>query len=575
MRWMQRGGRSGLSGVHTAGILLLLGPLVVLGQNQIEAPAGTASEGALQAGAPLESDTLHTLRSFVELRNELLQDIKEATEQIAAAQSDAEKLAVNQQLEKLEADLRLVRRNFENIAAGVDISVLRAEQAEEFNFQKELFGLLKPALDEMRDMTSHVRQKSELRESIADFEQRLPVVEQALANVERLLAHSDHAAVTQALELTAEDWRQQQALMRSELQAARLRLDKLVASEVSLTEASRSYLKSFFQKRGLYLAEALLVVLGVLFLSRLSLSAMQRFVPGFRRVHRSFRIRLAELIHRIVTLLLVIIGPMFVFYIVEDWVLFSLGILLLLGIAWTLRQTLPRYVKQIQLFLNIGSVREGERVFLDGLPWKVQQINVFSTLVNPTAELTQRVPIDGLVDLKSRRAAHDEPWFPCRKGDWVILNDGVRGKVVAISPEMVQLVERGGAQLTYQTDAFLAASPRNLATNFRVKETIGISYGLQSDSTSRIPETLFAYIQHRIEQEGYAEKLLNLRVEFERANTSSLDLVVIADFTGELGDLYNRLRRAIQRWCVDACTEHGWEIPFPQLTLHGEVATSS
>jgi hypothetical protein len=208
---------------------------------------------------------------------------------------------------------------------------------------------------------------------------------------------------------------------------------------------------------------------------------------------------------------------------------------------------------------------------MDGLPWQVRQINVFCTLVNPVAELTQRVPINELVDMKSRPSRHDEPWFPCKKGDWVILSDGVRGKVIGISPELVQLVERGGAQLTYQTGDFLAKSPRNLATNFRVKEIIGISYKLQSESTGSIPKLLQDYIQRRVEEEGLGDKLLNLRVEFAQANNSSLDLAVIADFKGELGDLYNRLRRAIQRWCVDACTEHGWEIPFPQMTLHGAV----
>jgi hypothetical protein len=126
--------------------------------------------------------------------------------------------------------------------------------------------------------------------------------------------------------------------------------------------------------------------------------------------------------------------------------------------------------------------------------------------------------------------------------------------------------------LTYQTGDFLAKSPRNLATNFRIKETIGISYGLQKESTTSIPETLHGYITRRAEQEGYGDQLLSLRVEFALANSSSLDLAVIADFEGELGDLYNRLRRAIQRWCVDACTENGWEIPFQQLTLHGAVA---
>ena len=74
----------------------------------------------------------------------------------------------------------------------------------------------------------------------------------------------------------------------------------------------------------------------------------------------------------------------------------------------------------------------------------------------------------------------------------------------------------------------------------------------------------------RLEEEGYSKDLLNLRVEFEYANASSLDLVVIADFKGD-----NRLRRAIQRWCVDACTENGWEIPFTQIALHNHSTTTN
>ena len=127
---------------------------------------------------------------------------------------------------------------------------------------------------------------------------------------------------------------------------------------------------------------------------------------------------------------------------------------------------------------------------------------------------------------------------------------------------------RGGARRTYVTADFLGLSPLNLSRNFRLKETIGISYNLQRESVSSIPELLRSHVEKRAAEEGYGEQLLNLRVEFERANTSSLDLVVIADFHGDLADLYNRLRRAIQRWCVEACNEYHWEIPFTQLTLH-------
>jgi len=565
IRWATA--RRRLTGVW-AGVFLFFVPMI---GHTLTDPAAAVTTAAETTAA---TDTLSTLVSFVKLRNELLQDIKALNKQIDSAQSEAEKAKLRQELEKLESDLRTTTRNLENIAAGVDISRLRTEKQEEFNFQKEIFALLKPALDEMKEMTSHVRQKSDLREKIVYYEERLPVIERALANVGRLQKQSKDESLKKSLKSTAGIWRKQQAFMQSELQAARLELDKLEAAETSISEASQSYLKSFFQKRGLYLTEALLLAVAILLLSRLSYTAMQRYIPGFKKKHRSFRVRLVELVHRVFTALMVILGPMIVFYLVEDWVLFSLGILLLLGIVLTLRHTLPRYWHQVQLFLNIGSVREGERIMMDGLPWRVERINIYCTFSNPMADISQRLPLADLVDLKSRPAKPDEPWFPCQKGDWVILSDGVRGKVIGISNELVQLVERGGAQLTYQTSDFLANSPRNLATNFRIKETLGISYSLQKESTTRIPEILHRYIRQRAEQEGYGEQLLNLRVEFAQAGNSSLDLAVIADFKGELGDLYNRLRGAIQRWCVDACSEYGWEIPFPQMTLHGALAST-
>jgi hypothetical protein len=394
-----------------------------------------------------------------------------------------------------------------------------------------------------------------------------------VSSIINLYEKSNNKAVKNDLKALLDTWEKQLTFMQSELQAAELQLDKLLSNESSFTESSGTYLKSFFQKRGLYLFQALLVVIAILVISRLTYAAMTRFIPGYKREHRSFRIRLLDLFHRLLTVILAIAGPMIVFYVVEDWVLFSIGILLLIGIGWTLRQALPRYWKQIQLFLNVGSVREGERLYLDGLPWRVQQINIFSTLENPAANLKQRVPLDDLIDLKSRPVRKDEPWFPCRKGDWVILSDGIRGMVTGISQEMVQLIQRGGAHCTYLMSDFLGHSPKNLAPNFRLKETIGITYDLQAESTSTIPGILEAHVIKRLDEEGYGSSLLNLRVEFERANTSSLDIVVIADFKGDQGHFYNRLRRAIQRYCVEACTLNNWEIPFQQVTLHNAAGS--
>ena len=519
-------------------------------------------------------ETINTLHSLIKLQAELKRDIHNLGQKLAATETEAEKHDIQAQLDKLEVDLQTTSRNLREIGAGADIASLRAVEETEFSLQQELFALIKPALKEMKDMTSHVRQKSELKDKIAYYHEKQPVAEVAVANIMGLIATNEDESLERYLESMLVEWRKQLTVIQSELQSAELQLEKLESSEASLADASQSYLKSFFQKRGLYLAQAILVVIAVLLLSRLSYKAMVKLIPGYRKEHRSFRLRLLDLVHRMITVLLAIMGPMVVFYLVEDWVLFSLGILLLLGIGLTLRNALPRYWQQIQLFLNVGTVREGERIELDGLPWRVREINIFSQLENPTAELSQRVRIDDLVELKSRPVKRDDPWFPCKKDDWVMLSDGMRGKATGISQELVELIERGGAHRTYQTADFLALSPINLSRSFRLKETIGISYKLQRESVADIPDILKGHVEQRAADEGYADKLHNLRVEFEKANTSSLDIVVIADFDGALADLHGRLRRAMQRWCVEACNEYGWEIPFTQLTLHQAEATN-
>jgi hypothetical protein len=137
------------------------------------------------------------------------------------------------------------------------------------------------------------------------------------------------------------------------------------------------------------------------------------------------------------------------------------------------------------------------------------------------------------------------------------------------------LIQRGGARCTYTLSNFLDASPQNLSLNFRVKERLGISYSNQKTVTTEAPTLLKDYLSERLMADGYGEVLLNLNVEFEKANDSSLDLVIIADFKGESADIYNRLRRAIQRYCVDAATKFNWEIPFPQVTFHNPATVEA
>ena len=509
-----------------------------------------------------------TLISLSEVRIGLRFEINELNNEIKDSNSKVEVNALNQELEKLEKQLMDIRLNFEEIATGTDVKILNGRQTKKFSLEKDLLSLVEPIIKEMKDMTAKVRDKSELRDKIKYYQTALPNAQSATEHIEGLLQESRDESLKVNLSKLSRKWQRQVSHLSSSLRASELQLRKIEQEEVSFSEAFQSNLKDFFKKRGLYLAEGLVVLGIILLLSRLFYRLLRHSVSGYQAVHLSFRIRLLDLAYRVVTVLLVIAGPMMVFYIMEDWVLFSLGLLILLSMAWTIRKTFPTLWLQGRLLLNIGNVREGERVFYQGLPWRVKKLNLFSTLENPRANLALRLPIEAMLPLISRPAHASEPWFPCHKEDWVMLSDGVRGKVVGISLEMIELVQRGGAHITYLTQDFLNLSPVNLSQNFRIKETFGISYDLQALSTTDILQTLTAYIQQQIEQEKLADMLLSLRVEFEKAGESALELVVIADFKGEQAPLYNRMRRAIQRWCVDACQINHWDIPFPQMQLH-------
>ena len=83
-------------------------------------PVSAQIDADTGAGASVASrDTLSTLESFVNLKNDLQQDIRALNKQVDAAQSIAEKNELRQQLGNLKAELRTTTGHFREIAAGV------------------------------------------------------------------------------------------------------------------------------------------------------------------------------------------------------------------------------------------------------------------------------------------------------------------------------------------------------------------------------------------------------------------------------------------------------------------------
>ena len=158
--------------------------------------------------------------------------------------------------------------------------------------------------------------------------------------------------------------------------------------------------------------------------------------------------------------------------------------------------------------------------------------------------------------------------FPCREGDGVLLNDDTRGQVVLQTPEVVQLDAPGSALITYPTEQFLDANPRNLSQGFRLSITFGIDYAHQAACTKEIPEIMKQKLAEGLIETVSEEELKCLLVEFKEAGASSLDYMVFAELAGSAAPRYAALKRAMFRILVDASNENGWVIPFTQLTVH-------
>jgi len=516
----------------------------------------------------INENSIKMLLSIIDLKKDLGKRIAEKKVALKKSKSDAEKANLAEEMDKLDKQLAQANLDFERMATGIDISLFDEKEDLPFNWKDEIVSLMKPGIMELKRLTVKARYKTQLQEELFSHQSLHPVSKQASENLNNLISKIKDPVAKKSLKSLVPEWESVESQIGNRMEIIQMELDKMEAEEKSLIESSKELVKSFFRTRGLYLIIAIVTCTGLILFLKLLYLALVKVLPGYSAQYRPFHIRAVDLVFKVLTLILSLVALVLVFYIFDDWVLLSLSVILLLGFGWAAKNTLPKYWAQSRLMLNIGAVREGERINLNGIPWLVKDINMFSKLENPDLGIKLRVPIEELIDKSSREFDKNEPWFPCRKNDWVFLADGTRGCVVSLSHEMVEMVLRGGSQKIYQTQDFLSLSPLNLSVNFRLKTLFGISYDLQPLSTSTVLETLDNYLRKRIADEGYEDNLLNLRVEFAHAGGSSLDLVVISDFNGEMASLYNRLGRAIQRWCVDACTENNWEIPFPQLSVH-------
>jgi hypothetical protein len=252
---------------------------------------------------------------------------------------------------------------------------------------------------------------------------------------------------------------------------------------------------------------------------------------------------------------------MTVLYSIGDWLLLGLSLVALVALLLAAKNGLPRYYSQARLLLNLGEVREGERVVINGLPWQVRSLNLVSELVNPSLQHgALRIPIAGITGLSSRPYEIGEVWFPCKEGDWVQLADGTFGKAVAVTSEFVQVVQLGGAHKTYTASAFLGQNAVNFTGGFRVTAIVKVHPDHRELVTETIPPMLHEGILEGLLTLVEHQQIKSLKVEFRAVIPNALEFDVVADFDGQVAEKLPTLQRALQQYALATCNAQGWKL---------------
>jgi predicted nucleic acid-binding Zn-ribbon protein len=329
-------------------------------------PAQTASEKNNDKASKPDiekdqyKDSIRMLMSIIDLKKNLETRIKEKKVALKKSTSDAEQVDLKDELEKLDRQLSQANSDFERTATGIDISLFDEKEDVPFNWKDELISLIKPGIVELKHLTVKARYKSQLQEELASYQNLHPMSKQAFENLNNMISKTKDKIVKKSLKRLVPEWKSVESQISNRMEIIQMELDKIETEKESLMEAMQQSVKNFFKTRGLFLIIAIIACAGLVMLLRLLYLTLMKVLPDYSTQYRPFHIRVIDLLFKIVTLILSLIILVLVFYIFEDWVLLSLSLIVLLGLGWTVKSTLPKYWAQSRLMLNIGAVREGE-----------------------------------------------------------------------------------------------------------------------------------------------------------------------------------------------------------------------
>ncbi len=519
-----------------------------------------------------EDDTPPTIEQQLKT---ILLTIKEKETLISRAQKQLkdtsdEQLAqqINQQIRNDEDIIKGMRERFVHLSAGGRaIFTEKKNVSDSINWKEDLTAIFLPLIERLKEISERPKKIESLQQDIAYWQERKIELSQAINFIQTTQNTTKDKAVLSRLKVLSDRAKTRHDSAEQQLLILNNKLDD-IRSDKSLLWENVSQLLISFASSILYYLVIALILSYVAFQIIVLIAKLPKLLIDKRQPRRYvFAERTINLIKNTVGFIVATTVYLTVLYASGQWVLLVLSLFVIAGFILTLKDMVPKYFVEIRTLLNLGSIRQNERIVFNGLVWRINLIDVYTHIHNPALDAHLRVPIDKLLDLSSRPFHKNEPWFPTKTNDYVILDDGTFGQIQRQSVDMVE-INFGGSIYSYPTQLFLASKPRNLSSGFGIYELFGFDYQHQAIATNTLLTRYSQGIQQALNEAPFSPYLQNISVEFDSAASSSLNIKVIANFSGEAAGDYFRISRVIQRASLEIANQEGWVIPFDQLTLH-------
>lgn len=497
-----------------------------------------------------------------------LKERREIGNRISKA-NEQDKADLRREAAALTADITQLRSTLETIATGgIDRKLFEEKTEEEKKDWREDVSLIaQPVLDSLKEITEKPRRIKELNELIELKNEEIQASSNAIEQLDRSDIEQGSIHLQQTLSTIIRKWRKREKDAQDKIAVAKIQLKGLEGDQ-PISKTIYSALVRFAKGRGLTIVMAIAAAWLVLIVVKLLMKAYRNTLVDQERNESRTRYRVARYSVQAATFVLILIAVFIVFYERADVLLLGLLILLIVGFVLNAKQLLPRYVKEARLLLNLGGMREGERVIYNGLPYRVESINMYTIFRNPELNGILRIPLAALTNTTSRPVSSDS-WFPSSKGDIVFMADATLLEVLNQNPDTVELKKRGGELLTIPTTDFYATSMTNLSRlgTFGVTGSFGVDYNHAEISVTQIPAKLREGITTAFEASNLGEHLKDVTVELAQAGSSSIDYWIFITMDSAAARSYFRVHRIIQSACIETCGREGWSIPFPHLSV--------